>query len=530
MSKEKKFILKNGLIYRDGKVRVEDLALSQGLIAAVGSNLDDALFGAWERIDLHQALVLPAFTDSHVHLVGIANSFFTVNLKNARSLAEALKEIQNFQLKLDPGNWVCGGRWDKNLWENPAFPNKESLDQVTGDHPAMLWSKDGHSLWLNSLGLKELGISRHTPDPPGGKILHDERGEPTGILLEKAANLYAQKLSSSLGELEKRGLLQASKYLNALGIVACNHFFAEKADIMLETLREMRLPLRITLWPEVSQLQDLISLRWCSGEGNEWIRLGGVKIFADGALGSQTAYMLEPYSGYETARGIATLSEEELSDSIQQAIGAGISVAVHAIGDGAVRMAIHALLPYKEKNPVLRNRIEHAQILAWEDLIPLKDSGLLLSVQPIHATSDKEMALRLWGKERCHRAYAYNSYDRNGIPLCFGSDAPVEDPCPIKGIYAATTRLTPFEEGLPFFPEEAISLEKAVTAYTTGGAFSTFSESFRGDLLPGKKADLVILSQNLFELPLSSLKNIRVLLTFLEGEIVYQAAFSGITI
>ncbi len=504
--------------------------MERGLITAIGNNLEDHLPGEWECIDLHKSLVLPAFTDSHIHLLGVANSFSTVNLKKAKSLEAALEEIRNFLPGLEAGEWIQGGQWDKNLWENPSFPNRQSLDRMTKDHPAMLWSKDGHSLWVNSLGLKKLGISLNTPDPPGGKILRDEKGEATGILLEKAADLYAPKFSSLKGELEIRGLFQASQHLNSLGIVACNHFFAEKATSMRDRLCEIKLSLRITLWPEVSQLQDLISKRWLSGEGNAWVRFGGVKIFADGALGSQTAYMLEPYAGTENARGLCTVCEQDLQDDIRRAIEARISVSVHAIGDAAVRMAVGAFLPHREENLALRNRIEHAQIVAREDLTNLKESRVLLSVQPIHATSDRKMALRLWGEERCHRAYPYNSYDRRGIKLCFGSDAPVEDPSPIKGIYAATTRLAPFESNAPFLLEEAVSLERALDAYTTSGAFSTFFDDIRGDIALGKKADLIVLSGNLFELPPSYYQDIRVLLTFLEGEVVYQAAYSGITI
>jgi predicted amidohydrolase YtcJ len=393
------------------------------------------------------------------------------------------------------------------------------LDAVAPNHPVALWSKDGHTLWLNSLALKELGINSFTPDPPGGVIERDELGQPTGILKEKAAELVKQRVEAS-SPLLQRSVEEAMESLLRKGLVGLHNCEDERALSLLQSLKSQgKLKMRILHHIPAENLEAAIKLGIKSGFGDEYLRIGGVKIFADGTLGSRTAAMLEPYLGEPENLGILTITPEELEELVLKAGEAGLSVAVHAIGDRANRVVLDAL----EKAPRLRHRIEHVQLLTPQDLPRLAKLGVVASMQPIHATSDMEMAERYWGKERCRWAYAWRSLLEAGTILAFGSDCPVEPPDPLLGIYAAVTRRrldgSPGPEG--WFPEQRLTVEEAIRAYTWGNAFAAVEEKSRGTLAPGFLADITILSDDIFRTAPEKIPAIEVLGTIIGGEIAF---------
>lgn len=513
--------LRNATIQERGKARKVDLAIRRGKIQEIGEHLEPHK----QNLDLKGALLLPAFTDSHLHLHGIAAGFITVDLRDAASLEEALTTVARFASGVAAGEWVTGGRWDRNRWPDSALPDRHSLDAVLPHHSAQLWSRDGHTLWLNTLALERLGITAQTPDPPGGKILREEDGSPSGILLEKAADAYAPKFSALVSpERLAEALQKAAQALNRVGIVACNHFCGEKDYFAVASLaQQLHLPLRLSVWLEQANLPRLIEQNLHSGEGDEQVKFGGLKVYADGALGSRTAWMLDPYESCPQ-RGICAVEREVLLADISQAAQAGIATAVHAIGDAAVRLALDCFAPTAGENARLRSRIEHAQLVDSIDLPRFRACGLIASVQPIHAPHDRAMALQHWGEERTQRAYPYRSLDQLGVPLVFGSDAPVEDPNPLPGLFAAVFRRLfsdPREDAIGL--EESLSLERALYAFTAGGAWGMYAEEVRGRLAPGLLADLVVLDQNIFQDPAVLLPQARVVATFLGGEPVYLA-------
>ncbi|MCX5970333.1 MAG: amidohydrolase [Coprothermobacterota bacterium] len=513
--------LRNASIQEGRATRTADLAIRGGKIQEIGDHLGPC----GQDLDLKRALLLPAFTDSHLHLHGIAAGFITVDLRDAASLEEALTEVARFASGILAGEWVTGGRWDRNRWPDSSLPDRHSLDSVLPYHAVQLWSRDGHTLWLNTLALKRLGITAQTPDLPGGQILHEEDGSPSGILLEKAADAYAPKFSALVSpERLAEAVHKAAQALNQVGIVACNHFAGEEDYYAVAGLaQQLHLPLRLAVWLDQATLPRLIEQNLHSGEGDEQVKFGGLKVFADGALGSRTAWMLDPYTS-SSQRGICAVDREVLAADIGRAAQAGIATAVHAIGDAAVRLALDCFAPTASENARLRSRIEHAQLVDSSDLPRFRACGLMASVQPIHAPHDRAMALQHWGEDRTHRAYPYHSLDQLGVPLAFGSDAPVEDPNPLPGLFAAVFRRLfsdPPEHTIGL--EESLSLERALSAFTTGGAWGMYAEGVRGRLAPGLLADLVVLDHNIFQDPLALLPQTHILATFLEGEPVYLA-------
>lgn len=509
-------ILEDAYCYSQGRLWRSDIVIAEGEIVQMGkvSSID---FPGFERWDCKDKLVLPGFIDSHLHLEALAQALEDLDLRDCKSLREALFRIAQFMEDLPQGAWITGGRWDKNIWEKPVFPTRRDLDQVTKEHPAMLWSKDGHALWLNSLALQIMHIDRETPDPTGGKILKEENGEPSGILLDNAADLYGGKFSHP----ENKGadLKKATHYLLERGVTGVNWFLekGEEPFSLFSYLEAMDLEIDLTIWFPRESLEAILKSGLKSGDGSQRVKFGGIKLFADGALGSQSAFMLAPYEGTNNL-GIEVTSKKELEEFIRVLAPKEVAVAIHAIGDAAVRNSLAAFFPFRELNRKLRSRIEHVQLIQPQDREVFSKSGLLASVQPIHAVSDRKMACRLWG-ERVKYSYPYRSLYDLGIPITFGSDAPVEEPSVLKGIYAACTRKTPFTEEEPFLPQEAFDLPSALDAYTRWGAWSMYQEKAKGEIALGRKADLVLLSGNIFHLPLREIGKVKVLLTISQGKI-----------
>ena len=517
------------------------IALGQGRILALGTD-DEVLHRrgpATRVIRLHGRTVLPGFTDGHIHLVEWALQRQQVNLWGVTSLAETLSRIRRVHAALPPGVWLRGGGWDASVWQDAggAEPTAALLDQVAGDRPVALDSKDLHALWVNSYTLRLAGITAHTPDPPGGVIVRDPvTGQPTGVLKETARELVTRLYPPESEADWVRALEAAQPALWAEGIVAVH--VLNDTDTMrnfrtLQILRERNaLRLRALVYFPASRQEEAIRLGLRSGFGDTLLRVGGIKYFADGTLGSRTAALFEPYMDGQNNTGIFVTDPEEMMEGIQAASRAGLAVAVHAIGDRANRVVLDILTKVRtaEKEylaPALPHRVEHVQLLQPEDLERFVSLGVVASMQPFHATQDMDLARAYWGEERNRWAYPWRSLLRTGARLIFGSDAPVEPPSVLQGLHAALTRRradgSPGPEG--WIPQERLCLLQALHAYTLAPAEVEGTAHWRGSLAPGKVADLVVLSGPL--LPLAredpmALLELRVDMTIFEGEIVYQ--------
>jgi predicted amidohydrolase YtcJ len=426
-----------------------------------------------------------------------------------------------------PGEWLLGGGWDRNIWDDPSFPTKEDLDSVAPHNPVALDSKDGHSLWVNSLALARAGITAETPSPAGGEIERQPgTGEPTGILKENAEDLVEKVIEKPSLEAIQAALKVAMAHAHRVGLTGIHDCEDELAFAAFQELSSKgELDLRVLTHIPMKNLDAAIGLGLRTGLGNEKLRVGGVKIFADGSLGSRTAAMLAPYQDEPLNLGIAVTGKEEMRELVSKASRAGVNAAIHAIGDRANRDVLDVLEESRQAGDGagLRHRIEHAQLLHPADIPRLAKLGVIASMQPIHATSDMEIVERHWGEERARGAYAWRSLLDAGTILAFGSDCPVETLDPLAGIHAAVTRRR--ADGSPgpkgWHPEERITVEDTVRAYTLGAAYASGEEREKGSITPGKLADLVVVSQDIFAVAPMAILETEVEATILDGQFVY---------
>ena len=524
-------VLYNGNIYTMDQARphAQAVAMVGNRIAAVGydAQIMCLLAPGGEAVDLGGRTVVPGLTDAHIHFVEYALRLTRINLSGIVSRAETVRRVAERARTARPEEWLLGGGWDRNLWEDASFPTKEELDSVAPHNPVALDSKDGHSLWANSLALARAGITAETHSPPGGEIERQPgTGEPTGILKETAKRLVKGVVEKPSLEAIQTALKVALANAQRAGLTGIHDCEDERAFAAFRELeRNGELGLRVLMHIPVKNLDHAVGLGLRTGFGGEKLRVGGVKMFADGALGSRTAAMLASYQDEPLNLGIAVTSKEEMRELVSKASRAGISAAIHAIGDRANRDVLDILEENRQSGEGrdLRHRIEHVQLLHPTDIPRLAKLGIIASMQPIHATSDMDMVERHWGEERGRGAYAWRSLLDSGTALAFGSDCPVESFDPLAGIHAAATRRrsdgSPGPEG--WHPEQRISVEDAVRAYTLGAAYASGEERERGSITPGKLADLVVLSQDIFVVPAMSILETEVEATVFDGQFVY---------
>ena len=523
-------VLYNGHIYtmdpRQPKARA--IALCGSRIAAVGTDeeIRPLLITSGSSVDLGGRAVLPGFIDSHVHFVLFALNLQRIDLTGAESKAEALERVKAKARATPPADWILGGGWDRNLWEEDDFPTKGDLDAVVPRHPVALDSKDVHTMWLNSLALQQTGITSETPDPPGGEIVRDDEGKPTGVLRERAQSLFnhvkVRPSRSTCRAAVRSGIRRAHR----VGVTGFHDCEDELAFITFQELLEAgELECRVLVHLAVENLDAAIQLGLRTGFGNDRLRLGGLKIFVDGALGSRSASMLEPFTGDPKNRGIAITARAALGELVSRASEAGIASTIHAIGDAANRQALDALEAARGQEPDrrLRHRIEHAQLVDATDISRFGQLDVIASMQPQHATADIDLAETYWSGERIAGAYAWRKLLNSGARLAFGSDCPVEVMDPLAGIHAAVTRRR--ADGYPgpdgWRPEECLTIEEAVRGFTIGAAYASGEENQKGSLTPGKLADLVVLSQDIFTVPPMEIFETRVEATVFDGQVVY---------
>ena len=514
----------NGLVLTLAGPPARALAVRGDRVLAMGSEEDLlALRGPRTRVvDLRGRAAIPGFHDCHAHVRDLGRRLSLVRLEDAASLAEALRRVAARARATPRGEWVTGGGFDKNCW-GESFPTRWDLDRVAPEHPVALSSRDGHSLWVNSLALQRCRVGRRTACPAGGVVLRDARREPTGIFQERAQSLIygspAYHESRSPGELEA-GLRELVRH----GITSVHAMEDLDALGELQRLAEARrLPARVTVYCGVSALDELLGAGLRSGFGNEWVRLGGVKAFVDGALGSQTAWLWEPYEGREDC-GLPVFRGDELRAAVHRAAAGGLACAVHAIGDRANSEALDALEAVRGAPTPLPHRIEHAQLVRPRDLRRFAALGVTASMQPCHILGDVDAAERYWGR-RCRWAYPVRSLLRAGTRVIFGSDAPVETYRPLRGLAAAVLRQT--WEGQPaggwYRREEGIGRLAALRAYTAEPARVTGEGAAKGKLAPGYLADVVVLSQDPLRAPLGQLAEVRTEMVFVGGRLRWQA-------
>jgi predicted amidohydrolase YtcJ len=520
--------LLNGRVYTQevGQPLARAVGVLGNRIAAVGS--DDEVLAALpsgaDRVDLHGRAVLPGFVDAHFHLLQYCLSRERLQLDGIASLDAVWELVARAATTAPAGAWVLGRGWDRSLWGG-QFPTRHDLDGVSEGHPICLFSRDVHAVWVNTIGLELAGIRRDTPDPPGGRILREPDGTPSGILLEAAGQPVGDLADRPSLEATVARLRQCQDDLARVGLTALHNLEGALAFRALETLEaagELRLRVFAGLWREALEPSATVGLR--TGFGGDRLRIGLLKLFADGSLGSGTAALLAPYEGRPDDRGITTADRDELVGLMRRAREAGIGVAIHAIGDAAVRTVLDAAEVVRA-DPGGRDqllRIEHAQLVDPDDVPRFGRLGVIASMQPSHAPSDMAIAERGWGA-RCKTAYPWRSLLDGGAHLAFGSDCPVEPPDPLSGIHAAVTRQRDGEPPGGWYPEQRLGVAEAIAAYTLGSARAAGLGHEHGSIAPNKLADLVVLSGDPYAVPRAALAEIAVVTTVFDGRVVYTA-------
>jgi predicted amidohydrolase YtcJ len=498
----------------------EALLIRGGRIAAAGTEAEvraAALPGA--RVEHVDGVVTPGLTDAHVHLTTWALARRQVDLNAARTLDDGVAAVA--EAARTGEGWVRGLGWDRHRWG--GLPTKEPLDRVAPDRPAFLLSHDIHGAWVNSAALRRCGITRDTPDPAGGEIVRDARGEPTGVLLEKAVRLVESHLPQPSSAEVRAALLEAQAEAHRLGLTGVHSVEVTGIEDWSAMEQDDLLRLRVLQSIPLPRLDHAIALGLRSGFGSEWLRIGGVKMFMDGALGSRTAWMRQPYEGGAAGdTGIRTLETEEFRDNVRRAAEAGIASTVHAIGDAAVEMAID-VLGSAPRPRAMPHRIEHVQLCPPDLWERAGRSGVVGSMQPVHVMTDIPAAERHWGRDRSRGAYPFAPLQRAGMTLAFGSDVPVESCDPRLGLFAAVRRVG--WDGAPaegWWMENAVTAEQALRAYTEGPAVAAGLEHRQGRLLPGYDADLVAWDVDPLEAEPDAIRGMRCLLTMAGGEVVQR--------
>ncbi|MEE9441318.1 MAG: amidohydrolase [candidate division Zixibacteria bacterium] len=519
-------ILYNAQIYPQYRVsrRPTVLVITGKVISEIGYDVSRIKrnYPRHKKINVRGRAIIPGMVDSHTHFYFWAKTFHSVHLDGIRSYNEALGKIRSYASKTPPGEWIIGDGWSADRWDEYYLPTAKELDAVTGNHPAGLFSKDQHTIWVNSRALRMAGIDKNYPDPPGGKIDRDSAtNEPLGILRETPAYFPVYKLMNrAIPEQILRSWKAASKIAYSRGVTGFHSMDGPEGYDYFEQLNNQnKLSFRIHYYFPVKMLDELIEQGIHSEMGDDKLRIGGVKIFVDGALGSQTALMKKPYLGSKNNIGLEVTKFGDLKKQVRKAARNNLACAVHAIGDRAVSNVISAFELVSNRN--LRHRIEHLQLISKGDIGRLKRIGAIASMQPSHCPSDRQLVAEYWGI-RGQGAYIFKTLLNQNIPLAFGSDCPIEPLDPLAGISAAVNRTGCGERGGSFYAEESISVSNAVHGFTAGPAYASGRESFSGKIAPGYQADLVILEDNIFTMPKSKIYQALVAATIFDGKIVYQ--------
>jgi predicted amidohydrolase YtcJ len=508
---------------------VQSVAVSSGKIVATGSNEEiQKLKGPnTQVIDLGGHFAMPGFNDAHTHLASAGFEKLNVDLVGTKSLEEMQRRIFTRAKTAAPREWVLGDGWDHTLWAIQKLPTRQDIDSVTGDHPAIFSRVDGHIAVANSAALKAAGITASTPDPHGGKIDHDDTGEPTGILRETAQGAVRARIPRPTPEQRRRALELALEDAAQWGITSAQDNSEWDDFLFYEQMeKEGKLTLRIAEWlPFDAPVAELREKRDHHPARDTMLHTTMLKGFMDGSLGSHTAAMLAPYTDDPKNSGLPRYEQDTLDQKAAERAQAGFQMGFHAIGDRGARMALEAFAYAEQHNSLaardVRYRIEHAQVVAPADFQRFKELHIIASMQPNHLLTDMNWAEAHIGPDRARHAYAWKEFLDDGVVLAFGTDYPVEPITPFRGLYAAVTRKN--EAGTKeFFPEQKITIQQAIAAYTTGPAYAEFEEKQKGTLEPGMLADFVVLDREITKVAPPEILKTRVLRTVVGGRTVYE--------
>ncbi len=485
------------------------------------------------NLDLEGHFCMPGFIDAHTHLRSGGATFRKLNLRQSRSQPELAEMVRNAATAVPVNKWITGSGWDNESWGNRQLPAKDLIDKFTPRTPVFLDRIDMHAALVNSFTLHLAGITRDTPDPPGGVILRDSSGEPMGIVKDAAREMILKFIPEPTFDDRVLDAKSAAAHANRLGVTSVHDMSPEEdTKAFVELMNKKELTVRIYSVPPISEHKLLVDAGIQADHdrtGNEWIKHGAVKAFADGSLGSDTAWFFEPYEndGQNSGNATAMMSSGELERLAIDADRCHIQLAIHAVGDKAVSRTLDIFEEVTKQNPPWdrRFRIEHVQHVRPFDFPRFGKLGVLASVQPYHCIDDGRWALGKIGIHRAETTFAFRQMIDQGIPLAFGTDWPVAPLNPLKGIHAAVTRAT-IDGKNPggWIPQQRIKIEEALKAYTLGSAHASFSEREKGTIEVGKLADLVILSQNPFEVEPDEIREIKILMTIFGGRIVYGEA------
>jgi predicted amidohydrolase YtcJ len=502
-------------------------------IVAVDSNAEiDAWRGSNTKvIDAGGKLLLPGFNDAHVHFVSGGKQLDSIQLNDATGPQEFVRRIAERAKTTPKGEWILGGNWDETKWNPPNMPTKDLVDAVTADVPVFVSRYDGHMGLANSVALRLAGITAQTPDPPGGTIVRDAQGNPTGALKDAATD-YVYKVIPPLSHDQRVKVIQrALAYAASVGVTSVQHMDAGYADIAVydELLQRGELTVRIYAAPLITHVDDQVKLGIRHAFGGPYLRIGAVKAFADGSLGSGTAYFYEPFLNQGNNRGLLSDEMHPISlmrDRYVKADAAGLQICTHAIGDEGIStiLDLYSDVIQAHGDADRRLRIEHAQHMAAKDFERFAQLHVIASVQPYHAIDDGRFVESHIGHDRASRTYAFRTFLNHGVRLAFGTDWEVAPLDPVVTIYAAVTRETlDGKNPQGWFPEQKLSVAESVEAYTMGSAYAEFQENEKGSITPGKLADMVLLSEDIFTISPDDIRNVKILKTFVGGKLVWDA-------
>ncbi len=521
----------NGDIYTQSTpARAQAIAVRDGRIVAVGSNQDiRKLKGAHTQIvDLGGHFVMPGFNDAHVHLAAGGLQLLQVDLIGVKSLAEMQQRISQYAKTISPGDWIVGGGWDHTLWPGEKLPTRGDIDAVTGDHPAIFERIDGHIAVANTAALKAAGILSKTADPQGGEIDRDANGEATGILRETAKGLVMSKAPRPSLQLRRRGIELALANAARSGITSLQDYSEWEDFLVYEELeQEGKLTARISEWLTFNDSLDLLEKHRAHHPAEDpMLHTAMLKGFMDGSLGSRTAALNAPYSDDPGNSGLPRYDQATLNRMTVERSAAGFQIGFHAIGDRAAQMALDAFAEAErdarenDRERDFRFRIEHDQVIDADQFAQYRKLGVIASVQPSHLLTDMHWAMERIGPERAKTSYPWKTFVDDGVPIAFGTDFPVEPITPFRGLYAAVTREN--EAGTQsYFPEQKLTIQQAIAAYTTGAAYAQFAEKEKGTLAPGMLADFVVLDRDLTKVAPADMLKTQVLRTVVGGKTVY---------
>ena len=518
--------------------RAEAFAVRGDRIEAVGTNAEiEKLKGPKTRVtDLSGHFVMPGFNDAHLHLAATGQQKLSVDLIGVKNLEEFRGRLRAKIENAAPGEWILGGGWDETLWPSKTLPTRKDLDDISGDHPVFLDRVDGHLAAANSRALRLAGITSASRDPRGGKIDHDPNGKPTGLLRDTAQGAVTAVIPPPTRGQRRRGLEIALADLAAHGVTSAQDYSPdwENFQIYEELEREGKLTARISEWlPFDNSIEELKRKRASHPQSDLMLHTGMLKAFMDGSLGGHTAALLEPYSDDPTNSGLPRYQPDKLNEMARERVVEGFQMGFHAIGDKAVQMALDAFAAAekaaREQNARgpdgssdFRLRVEHAQITTPAQISRFAELKVIASMQPSHVLTDMRWAEDRLGPKGAATSYAWASFIKAGVTLAFGTDYPVEPVNPFRGLYAAVTRKS--EDGKQeYFPEQKVSIDQAIAAYTTGAAFAEFEEKQKGTLAPGMLADFVVLDRDVTGVPPPEILGTQVLRTVVGAKTVYQA-------